>query len=94
MWALVTVPASLKDCWPKCARTGPMKKGIGVLSQGNYFRRPMGGGGPVFELNRSLSLRLDVAYVHQSQQGMPAAAGNHVLVQASLDYRFRKNLGD
>jgi len=37
---------------------------------------------------------MEVAYVHQSQQGMGAIAGNHVLVQGSLDYHFRKSLGN
>jgi hypothetical protein len=37
---------------------------------------------------------MDVAYVHQSQNGLALAAGNHMLIQGSLDYRFRKNLGE
>jgi len=68
--------------------------GIGVLNPGNYFRSLWAGGGPVLELRRSLALRMEVAYVHQSQQGMGAIAGNHVLVQGSLDYHFRKSLGN
>jgi hypothetical protein len=67
---------------------------IGVLNPGSYFRSLWAGGGPVLELRRSLALRMEVAYVHQSQQGMGAIAGNHVLVQGSLDYHFRKSLGN
>lgn len=70
------------------------EKGIGLLSNGNYFQSLWAGGGPVFELNRSFSLRGDLAYVHQSQQGLAAVAGNHLLVQGSLDYRFHKSLGN
>jgi hypothetical protein len=68
--------------------------GIGIINPGNYFRSLWAGGGPVVSLNRSLALRMDVAYVHQSQLGMGAVAGNHLLVQGSLDYRFHKSLGD
>jgi len=70
------------------------EKGIGLISNGSYFRSLWAGGGPVFELNRSFSLRGDLAYVHQSQQGIAAVAGNHMLVQGSLDYRFHKGLGN
>jgi hypothetical protein len=70
------------------------EKAIGVLNYGAYFRSLWAGGGPVFELSRSLALRMDVAYVQQSQQGIGAVAGNHVLVQGSLDYHFRKSLGN
>lgn len=58
------------------------------------FRSLWLGGGPVLELKRSLSLRVDAGYVRQTETGLGAIPGNHVLVQASLDYRFRKNLGD
>ncbi len=70
------------------------EKGIGVLSGGDYFRSLWAGGGPVFELNHLFSLRADIAYVHQDQQGLGAVAGNHMLVQGSLEYRFHKGLGD
>lgn len=70
------------------------QKGLGVLSGGNYFRSLWAGGGPVFELTRMLNLRADVAYVHQDQQGLGVIAGNHMLVQGSLEYRFHKGLGD
>jgi hypothetical protein len=70
------------------------ERGIGYFSSGSYFRSLWAGGGPVFELKRSLSLHMDVAYVHQSQNGLALAAGNHMLIQGSLDYRFRKNLGE
>lgn len=70
------------------------EKGIGLLNPGSYFRSLWAGGGPVLELRRSLALRMEVAYVHQSQYGMGAIAGNHVLVQGSLDYHFRKSLGN
>jgi hypothetical protein len=69
-------------------------KGIGALSSGSSFHSTWLGGGPIFELKRSLDLRVEAAYVHQSDIGLGSAAGNHCLVQASLDYRFRKNLGD
>ena len=68
--------------------------GIGYFSTGSYFRSLWAGGGPVLELKRSLSLRLDLAYVHQSENGVGLVAGNHMLVQGSLDYRFHKNLGE
>ncbi len=58
------------------------------------FRSLWLGGGPVLEMNRSLALRLDVGWVNQSETGLSATAGNHVLVQGSLDYRFHKALGD
>ena len=70
------------------------EKGIGALSSGSYFHSIWAGGGPVLELKRSLALRLEAAYVHQSQLGLSTAFGNHFLLQASLDYRFHKNLGD
>jgi hypothetical protein len=70
-------------------------KGIGVLSSGgDTFSSTWLGGGPIFELKRSLALRVEAAYVHQSDMYLSGAAGNHCLVQASLDYHFRKNLGD
>lgn len=68
--------------------------GLGLLNPGSYFRSLWAGGGPVFNLKRSFALRMDVAYIHQSQFGFGALAGNHVLVQGSLDYRFHKSLGD
>jgi hypothetical protein len=37
---------------------------------------------------------MDVAYVHQSESGVGLVAGNHLLVQGSLDYRFHKSLGE
>jgi len=70
------------------------EKGLGVLNAGSYFRSLWAGGGPVLQLSRSLAIRGDVAYVHQSQLGMGPIAGNHLLVQASLDYHFRKSLGN
>jgi hypothetical protein len=70
------------------------EKGIGYFSTGSYFRSLWAGGGPVFELKRSLSLSVYVAYVHQEESGVGLVAANHMLVQASLDYRFHKNLGD
>jgi hypothetical protein len=70
------------------------ERGIGYLSSGSYFRSLWAGGGPVFELKRSLSVRMDVAYVHQSESGVGLVAGNHLLVQGSLDYRFHKSLGE
>jgi len=70
------------------------QKGIGVLGSGAKFESLWAGGGPVVELNRLFSLRADVAYVHQSQQNLSPVAGNHLLVQGSLEYRFHKNLGE
>jgi hypothetical protein len=70
------------------------EKAIGLLSQGNYFESMWAGGGPVYELSRSFSLRADVAYVHQAQQGVAVVAGNHLMIQGSLDYRFHKGLGE
>ena len=70
------------------------QKAIGLVSSGAYFQSLWAGGGPVFELTRLLSLRGDVAYVHQEQHGIGPVAGNHLLVQGSLEYRFRKGLGN
>ena len=69
------------------------EKGIG-LSSGDWFRSLWLGGGPVVELNRSLTVRLDAGWVNQSENGLSATPGNHLLVQGSLDYRFHKRLGD
>jgi len=70
------------------------EKGIGILTGGSKFQSLWAGGGPVFELSRMFSLRADVAYVHQSEQNLAPVAGNHLLIQGSLDYRFHKSLGD
>jgi hypothetical protein len=70
------------------------QKAIGLVSNGAYFQSLWAGGGPVFELSRLFSLRGDVAYIHQEQQGVGAVAGNHLLVQGSLEYRFHKSLGN
>ena len=70
------------------------QKGIGLLASGVYFRSLWVGGGPVVEMSRSWSLRGDVAYVHQEDKGLGAVAGNHMLVQGSLEYRFHKSLGE
>lgn len=69
------------------------EKGLGV-SSADYFRSLWLGGGPVLEMNRSLVLRLDSGWVHQSERGLSAVPGNHVLVQCALEYRFHKALGD
>ncbi len=70
------------------------ERGIGYFSTGSYFRSLWAGGGPIYELKRSLSLHLDVAYVHQSESGVALVAGNHLLIQGSLDYHFHKSLGE
>jgi hypothetical protein len=70
------------------------EKGIGVIAGGSRFQSLWAGGGPVFELSRMFSLRGDVAYVHQSETNLAPVAGNHLLLQGSLEYRFHKSLGD
>jgi len=70
------------------------ERGVGLISSGSRFRSLWVGGGPVFELSRLFSLRTDVAYVHQSQLNLSPVAGNHMLVQGSLEYRFHKSLGN
>jgi hypothetical protein len=70
------------------------EKGIGIIAGGSRFQSLWAGGGPVFELNRMFSLRGDVAYVHQSETNLAPVAGNHLLLQGSLEYRFHKSLGD
>ncbi len=94
MPGLPIVPASPRDCWPRCAANWSDERGIGYFSTGSYFRSLWAGGGPIYELKRSLSLHLDVAYVHQSESGVALVAGNHLLIQGSLDYHFHKSLGE
>jgi len=68
--------------------------GIGVLSTGTNFRSFWAGGGPIYKVTSRWALRGQVAYVHQTQTGLGPVAGNHLLVQGSLEYRLRKNLGE
>jgi hypothetical protein len=70
------------------------QKGIGYFSNGSYFRSLWLGGGPRWEVKRSLSLSMDVAYINQAENGLSVIASNHLLVQGSLDYRFHKSLGE
>lgn len=70
------------------------QRAIGSYSHGAYLRSVWTGGGPVVELTRFLSLRCEGAYVHQEERGLSPVAGNHALVQGSLDFHFKKNLGD
>ena len=70
------------------------QKGLGALSGSEKFRSTWVGGGPTIDLNRSFALRAEVAYVHQSVNDLSTGPGNHALVQGSLEYRFRKHLGD
>lgn len=70
------------------------EKAIGVFNKGDYFRSVWVGGGPTIQMSRSWSLRGEVAYVHQEEFGLSPVAGNHMIVQGSLDYRFKKNLGE
>jgi len=70
------------------------EKALGSYSKGDYLRSVWAGGGPVIDINRSWSVRGDVAYVHQEEFGLGQVAGNHLLVQGSLDFRFKKNLGE
>ncbi len=70
------------------------QQGIGVLSTGTYFKSLWVGGGPNYQITSRWALRGQVAYVHQTESGLGPVAGNHVLVQGSLEYRRRKNLGE
>jgi hypothetical protein len=70
------------------------QKGLGALRDREKFRSTWVGGGPTIDLTRSFALRGEVAYVHQSQSNLSTGPGNHFLVQGSLEYRFRKHLGD
>ncbi|MDR3764597.1 MAG: hypothetical protein P4M01_10915 [Acidobacteriota bacterium] len=70
------------------------QKAIGTYSEGDYLRSVWAGGGPSVELTHFLNLHCEVAYVHQEEHGLSPVAGNHLLVQGSLDFRFKKNLGD
>jgi hypothetical protein len=79
--------AELRSSWSD-------QTGIGAFSASSRYRSLWAGGGPVVELSRSVALRFDVAYVHQSAKGVGSTPGNHFLVQGSLDYRFHKSLGD
>ncbi|HUO60068.1 MAG TPA: hypothetical protein VMU24_05320, partial [Candidatus Acidoferrales bacterium] len=64
------------------------------LSGSEKFRSTWVGGGPTIDLNRAFALRAELAYVHQSVNDLSTGPGNHALVQGSLEYRFRKHLGD
>ena len=70
------------------------QKGLGALRDREKFRSTWVGGGPTIELNRSFAARGEVAYVHQSVNNLSTGPGNHFLVQGSLEYRFRKHLGE
>ncbi|HEX8926278.1 MAG TPA: hypothetical protein VF786_10825, partial [Terriglobales bacterium] len=70
------------------------QKGLGALSDRQSFRSVWLGGGPTVELSRAFALRAEVAYVHQSAANLPSGPGNHFLLQGSIEYRFRKHLGD
>ena len=70
------------------------QEGIGVLNSGSYFKSLWAGGGPTFQVTSRWALRGQLAYVHQTEAGLWPVAGNHLLVQGSLEYRLRKNLGE
>jgi hypothetical protein len=65
-----------------------------LFNQNSYFRTVWAGGGLVREMNRSLSIRLDGAYINQTGSLLSGyMPGNHGLVQITFDVHFMKGLG-
>ena len=69
------------------------QEALDLFDQNTYFRTIWTGGGLVREVNRSLSIRLDGAYINQTGSGLGFMPGNHGLVQITFDVHFMKGLG-